>query len=103
MQNYLKALTHFSQYSVDLTQQMLSSSVFHTIEAFLPSTEDQKTIGFNVDQYPFIIETVSLIDALLPTNKGDQAESSEAALMQQALGKTTESIAAQSKLDLEKK
>jgi hypothetical protein len=62
VQNFLKILSMCAGASIRLTRQLLDSNIFKLIECFLPSQEDQKKLNFNIDQYPFIAETISMID-----------------------------------------
>lgn len=52
----------------------MDSNIFKLIETFLPSSDDQKKSTFSVDHYPFIIESLSLIDSLLPQREDEPTE-----------------------------
>jgi hypothetical protein len=43
------------------------------IECFLPSSDDQKKTYFSVDNYPFILETLSLVESLLPQREEESS------------------------------
>ena len=45
---------------------ILEYDIFSLIEKFLPSYDDLMKNHFTADQFPFILETIGLIDALLP-------------------------------------
>jgi hypothetical protein len=62
VQNFLKIISICVGSSINLTRQMLDYNIMKMVESFLPSQEDQKKINFNIDQYPFISETIGLID-----------------------------------------
>jgi len=69
IQNYLKVLSLNASYSVNLTRKILEFNSLKLVETFLPSVEDQKKLNFSADHYPFIMEVISLIDALLPSRE----------------------------------
>ena len=39
------------------------------VEVFLPSAEDQKKLNFSAESFPFIVETITLLDAILPSRE----------------------------------
>lgn len=45
---------------------ILDFNIFKLIENFLPSHDDLKKFHFTQDQFPFVLETITLIDSLLP-------------------------------------
>jgi hypothetical protein len=59
---------------VNLTKIILDSDILKLIENFLPSHEDQKKLHFSVEQFPFIIETISLLDSMLPQREEDEQD-----------------------------
>ena len=57
---------------------ILDFNIFKLIEEFLPSYEDIMKMHFTVDQFPFILETISLIDSLLPEREEQFTENEKA-------------------------
>lgn len=45
---------------------ILDFNIYQLVEKFLPSQDDIKTMHFSADQFPFILETITLMDSLLP-------------------------------------
>jgi len=45
---------------------IVSADIFRLLEKFIPSSEDLKQIHFTADKFPFILDTLNLIDSLLP-------------------------------------
>jgi hypothetical protein len=54
---------------------IIDYDIFRLLSTFLPSREDLQKIQLSSDKFPFIIETIQLIDTLLPERedqlKGD--------------------------------
>ena len=44
----------------------VSFDIFRLIEKFIPSHQDLKNIHFTADKFPFIQDTLNLLDSLLP-------------------------------------
>jgi hypothetical protein len=57
-----------------MTKVMIDYDIFRLLSTFLPSREDLQKIQLSSDKFPFIIETIQLIDTLLP----DRAETMKA-------------------------
>ena len=51
---------------MNLTRKVLECNVLRLVEHFMPSSEDQKKLHFSLDSFPFVLETLALIDSLLP-------------------------------------
>lgn len=66
IQNFLKMLSLCSKFSMNLTSVILEFNIFKMLENFLPTQDDLKTLHFTADQFPFILETITLLDSLLP-------------------------------------
>lgn len=54
------------RYSSNITKIIISFDIFRLIEQFLPGKEDFKKIHFTQDKFPFVMETISLLDSLFP-------------------------------------
>lgn len=66
VEHILKILTLCCKYSLNLTKIIVGFDILRFLEQFLPSAEDLKHIHFNADKFPFILDTLNLIDTLLP-------------------------------------
>ena len=66
IEHILKTLTLCCKHSINMNIMIVSFDIFRLVEQFLPSSEDLKNIHFNSDKFPFILDTLNLIDALLP-------------------------------------
>ena len=71
IQNFLKTLSFCCSYSLNMCKMILGFNILKLVETFLPSQEDQKQMHYSVETFPMIIETLSLIDSLLPSREDD--------------------------------
>lgn len=63
-----------SRYSFNITQQLIESNIFRIIDGFIPSQEDQKRQHYSADHFPFIIDSINLLDHIFPDKVESQAE-----------------------------
>lgn len=66
IQNLLKTFTLCCRFSSLITKQLLDQNILRVMEGFLPSHDDHKHKHYSSDQFPYVIETISLMDAIFP-------------------------------------
>lgn len=49
-----------------MTKLIVGFDIFRLVEIFLPSQEDLKDIHFKSDKFPFVMDTINLLDSLFP-------------------------------------
>jgi hypothetical protein len=76
IQNFIKTIALCSKYSFPVFKQVLEFNIFKLLESFLPSETEAKRTNFSADQYPFILDTVMLLDHIFP-EKEDPTKTEE--------------------------
>lgn len=66
IQNILKTFTLCCRFSSQITTNLLDNNILRVMEGFLPSHDDHKTNHYSSDSFPYVIETISLMDAIFP-------------------------------------
>ena len=66
IQNILKVFTLCCRFSSLITKQLVDNNILRIMGGFLPSHDDHKHNHYSSDAYPYVIETISLMDAVFP-------------------------------------
>lgn len=66
IQHILKTFTLCCRFSSIITKQLVDNNILRILSGFLPSHEDHQHTHFSSEQYPFVLETISLLDSIFP-------------------------------------